>query len=859
MAKLAELVVGVSVNTRKFARGLNTMQSKMRSAGRKMQSIGRTMTRAITLPLTAAGGAAAKFAIDFEKQMKDVKTAVGATEEEMKKIRPAIKNVAKETGQSFEDITEAAKLAQSSSLSLSQANETLQQTAKASAAGFGDMRSLMNFTTTAMVKFRREVDGSNQVLNTLIGTAQETQAQVNQFIPAFSQSLGTLNSLNIGLEKGAALFAGLADQARNTRSAGVQFAALLKKLAKPTNELRKFISQNFVSMKKFRKEVGQNTLSTLKKFNQAVRNSDKSFEQLLSRKRAFLGAQNLFVNNMQKSVSVMKQQSKKQNSLSKAFKQTSSVSRKLSKAWNKLKVALKPLGNEILNAAVPALEEMIKLAEKMSNKFENLSKGSKKFAGKLGLIAVAAGPVVAILGTMAVALGSLSAPILAVTAGVVGLIGVFNDFGAIKSFGVEAWLTFLKEFGKSVKENFNTFVKWISSSVEAISTLFDPLNLLGGVGNFGVDEWITFFKEFTKSIVDTGKAVVKWIINKFSFLANKMTDWTSSIADAWESLGDKLVFGSIIPKMTTQIANLFSDLNKKTVQSTKAMTSNVEKQYDNMSSNIQVSMDKMIKSINNPVKSLKKLITKRISGKSGLVGAFLTGMQKINKGTEKQMKGVRNQFEETKKDIDKLMNKVKAEVPMSMKEAFDLAENPVKKGSKKLVQLAQKQLGGMAGALLKLNQMKNKGGGAAGPVAGGGAAKNGGLAPGGNNARQKRGFQALIGQGLKPRGGSFGYRAPGAPKRKSLGLFASGGTFGPGQSMIVGENGPELIDAKASGGVINNKQLQKMGGGGNNFSFGDIVLNGDTSNTATAERIKRDFKEKVVQAVNEAKQEGQPV
>ena len=86
MATISELLVKVGVDPRGLDKGLGRSMRKFRQFGANTKKLGRSLTRNLTLPLVAIGGASFKVAMDFETSMLKVKAVSGATAEEFKSL-----------------------------------------------------------------------------------------------------------------------------------------------------------------------------------------------------------------------------------------------------------------------------------------------------------------------------------------------------------------------------------------------------------------------------------------------------------------------------------------------------------------------------------------------------------------------------------------------------------------------------------------------------------------------------------------------------------------------------------------------------------------------------------------------------
>ena len=68
-------------------KSISNVGKNIEDTGRKIKkSLVRDLTKKVTAPIAAIGGAAIKIGMDFEQSMSKVKAMSGATDEQMKKL-----------------------------------------------------------------------------------------------------------------------------------------------------------------------------------------------------------------------------------------------------------------------------------------------------------------------------------------------------------------------------------------------------------------------------------------------------------------------------------------------------------------------------------------------------------------------------------------------------------------------------------------------------------------------------------------------------------------------------------------------------------------------------------------------------
>lgn len=131
MAGLASINVKFKVDLKEFSKEMQNQLREIDKFGQKMQSVGRGLSAAITAPVLLAGGAAIKFASDYEESMNKVDVA-------FKTSSSQVKTFAKDTLQNF-------GIAEGSALEM--------------ASLFGDMATSMGLPQSAAAKMSTSLVG----------------------------------------------------------------------------------------------------------------------------------------------------------------------------------------------------------------------------------------------------------------------------------------------------------------------------------------------------------------------------------------------------------------------------------------------------------------------------------------------------------------------------------------------------------------------------------------------------------------------------------------------------------------------------------------------------------------------------
>lgn len=101
----------LEVEHKKLGESIQNAGKKIQEAGDKMYDVGKTLTKGLNVPITAAGTAAFKAAMDFETGMAGVRKTTDMTAGELDEMAQSLRDMAKEVPASVTDLTELAETA----------------------------------------------------------------------------------------------------------------------------------------------------------------------------------------------------------------------------------------------------------------------------------------------------------------------------------------------------------------------------------------------------------------------------------------------------------------------------------------------------------------------------------------------------------------------------------------------------------------------------------------------------------------------------------------------------------------------------------------------------------------------------
>ena len=229
-----ELRVNITGDSKKLNNALSSASSKLSAFGSKMQGVGKSLSTKLTLPLVAAGAAATKLALDFDKSMTQIQSLVGVSANEVSKMGEAAKRMAVDTGKSANEAAEALFFITSAGLRGEEAMQVLEASLKAAAVGLGETKTIADLSTSALNAYGSENLSASQATDILTAAVREGKLEASQLAGAMGGVIPIASNMGVSFDEVAAAMAAMSRTGTNAAEGATQLNAILASLKKPT-------------------------------------------------------------------------------------------------------------------------------------------------------------------------------------------------------------------------------------------------------------------------------------------------------------------------------------------------------------------------------------------------------------------------------------------------------------------------------------------------------------------------------------------------------------------------------------------------------------------------------------------------
>lgn len=488
---------------------LENASSKLKSFGDKIGEIGAGLTKKLTVPIMAVGGASLAAFNEVDAAMDTVATKTGASGDALKGMQDVVESVAttvptdlQTAGDAVGEVNTRFKATGDELNTLSTAFVKFADINKA------DVTTSVDQASMAMKAYNLTNADTEGFLGQVTKAAQDTGVGVDVLMESLSKNGATMRSMNLDASASITLLS-------NFSAAGIDDETALKAMSKAAQKYSKDGKDVAEGMKSLVQGVKDGTVSYKDLADTVGTKNALAFQDMAKSGR-------LSLDNLSTSLSDYS------TTVGDTFANTEDPIDKAKETFNQLKITGAELGSTIGSVVAPVLEKLNGFLKSMKEKYDQLSPQQQEMIVKIGLIVAAIGPVLAILG-----------PIISGISAVVGVIGfLFSPIGLIVAAvaGVIAIGALLIAHWDDIKNGAKAVCDWV------------------------VEKW-NKIKEGIGNAIDGAK---KWVSEKWDNIKEKTSDVCNSIKDKvsekWNNIKDSI--SNSITAAKEKSAQVLGDMKK---------------------------------------------------------------------------------------------------------------------------------------------------------------------------------------------------------------------------------------------------------------------------------------------------------
>ena len=446
---------------------------QVQEVGKKIKDVGDDITKKITTPIVAVGGASLAAFNEVDKGLDIVAKKTGATGDDLQKLNDQAMDIAKTIPTSFETAGEAiGEVNTRFGLTGDALTDLSTQFVKFADINDTDVTSSIDGVQKAMAAYGLEAKDASGFLDTLTRVAQNTGVSVDKLESGLVSNATAFQEMGLSADQAAAFMGQMEKSGANSETV--------------MNGLRKALKSATAD--------GKDMNTALAEMQDAILNGSDSMDGLTAAYELFGKSGDQIYGAIQNGTLDFTKLGDAAldagGAVSDTFAETKSPMENFQTVLNRLVELGYEIGNAIMPLIQSAMDAVIPVIEKLVGWWESLDQDTQSFIVTAALVVAAIGPIISIIGTVTGVIGGLIGAIgsvIGVISTVVGVLGgpLTIAIGAAIGLGIALWKNWdtvkqkASELYTSIKTKWDGIKKSITDAIngakEAVGKAIDKI------------------------------------------------------------------------------------------------------------------------------------------------------------------------------------------------------------------------------------------------------------------------------------------------------------------------------------------------------------------------------------------------
>lgn len=386
---------------------MQNVGSKMQTVGKGISTVGSTLTKTVTVPLTALGVAAVKTTAEFDSSMSKVKAVSGATGSQFEALRAKAREMGSSTKFSASEAADAMNYMAMAGWKTEDMLSGVEGIMNLAAASGEDLATTSDIVTDALTAFGQSAGESGRLADIMAAASSNANTNVAMMGETFKKAAPVAGALGFTMEDTALVTGLMANAGIKASDAGTAMRRGMTNLVKPTKQMKDAMDKYGISVTNT-----DGSMKSMREISIMLREKlgDLSESEQVSAAAAIFG-QNAYAAWL----AVINGSDQDFDKLANAIDNSSGTAKEMAETMQDnlagqltiLKSQLQELAISFGDILVPKIRTAVEWVQKQVDKFNALDESTKEMIVKAGMVAAAIGPVLLVVGKLVTGVGSL--------------------------------------------------------------------------------------------------------------------------------------------------------------------------------------------------------------------------------------------------------------------------------------------------------------------------------------------------------------------------------------------------------------------------------------------------------------------
>lgn len=431
MAVVKNLLVRAGADFSELQKEMQKAEKFMKSAGKQITDIGKTLTVGITTPLLGLGTISVKTAADFQESMIKVSAISGATGDDLARLTDMAKHMGATTKFSASESAEAFQYMAMAGWKTEDMLSGISGIMNLAAASGEDLALVSDIVTDVLTAFGLSASDSARFADVLAAASSNANTNVAMMGETFKYVAPVAGSLGYSAEDTAVAIGLMGNAGIKASQAGTSLRQILLGLQGGVELATKSTDSWVIEV--------ENADGSMRNLNDVVVDLREAFADMTDAQKASNAETIAGKVGMSGLLAIVNASEGDFNKLTEAINNSNGVAKNMAETMQdnlngkltQLKSALEGVAISFGEVLIPMLMKVIESITNVVQKFANLDEGTRKLILTIGAIAASIGPLLLVIGKLVTTGSKIASWGKGVAAAMKGVMAGTKGIGAV--------------------------------------------------------------------------------------------------------------------------------------------------------------------------------------------------------------------------------------------------------------------------------------------------------------------------------------------------------------------------------------------------------------------------------------------
>lgn len=405
-----------------FLKGLKTAQKEaedttkrisseigghLQTAGKNLETVGSTLTKAVTAPIVGLGGLIVKTSSSFESAMSRVQAVSGASGGELQKLNKKAQELGATTAWSASEVADGMTEMAKAGWSASDIIDGMSGVLNAASASGEDLAQVSTIVADAITGFGLKAKDASRVADLLTQSANAGTIDITDLGESFKYISPIAKTMGFSIEDVTTAISAMSMSGIKGSQAGTSLRTMMARMVKPTDDVKKAMDELGIKL--------TNSDGSFKSLNTIVAEMRGSFNGMTDEQKTYYATVLAGQDGMSGLLSLLSMTQGEYDKISESMKNCSGVAEDTAKTMldnfggqlTILKSSLEGVAIQFGEVLLPYFKNFVTWVQQVVLKLQSMTKEQKEQIVKWAAFAAAIGPTLLVFGKLTSTIGKL--------------------------------------------------------------------------------------------------------------------------------------------------------------------------------------------------------------------------------------------------------------------------------------------------------------------------------------------------------------------------------------------------------------------------------------------------------------------